>query len=317
MRHLTLVVFLTLIMGFAGCGDMADAGDGAMEEMTMDEGAAMEEDAAMDEGSGDSDTPQWQVLEQNVVHSELERRKPTPPPLSFALDMDNSREIIQVLLNHGADPNVDSIDGTPLLAALYDGDMHLIRLLLEAGADPNLQFGDESPLGFALDMDNSREIVQVLLNHGADPNVCDDSYYGTPLIYTIDESNLPAVRLLLDKGADPNLSCGDTRPLGLALDGNPDIVTELISAGADVNVVIDYFQNTPLHKVAEDGNVYLAKKIIQAGADVNAINKMGSTPLIMAHTNKNHAVVRLLLQYGARCGVFRNYRIDQAFCSRL
>ena len=76
MRHLTLVVFLTLIMGFAGCGDMADtggeadAGDGAMDEMTMDEGAAMDEDTAMDEGSGDSDTPQWQMLEQNVVHSE-------------------------------------------------------------------------------------------------------------------------------------------------------------------------------------------------------------------------------------------------------
>ena len=76
MRHLTLVIFLTLIMGFTGCGDMADtggeadAGDGAMDEMTMDEGAAVEEDTAMDEGSGDSDTPQWQVLEQNVVHSE-------------------------------------------------------------------------------------------------------------------------------------------------------------------------------------------------------------------------------------------------------
>ena len=78
MRHLTLVVFLTLIMGFAGCGDMADtggeadAGDGAMDEMTMDEGsteeAAMEEDTAMEEGSGG--TPQWATLEQNVVHSE-------------------------------------------------------------------------------------------------------------------------------------------------------------------------------------------------------------------------------------------------------
>jgi len=72
MRHLTLVVFLTMILGFAGCGDTADTGgdtgDGAMEETSMDEGAAMEGEAAMDEGSGD--TPQWQVLEQNVVHSE-------------------------------------------------------------------------------------------------------------------------------------------------------------------------------------------------------------------------------------------------------
>ena len=38
MRHLTYTVFLTLIMGIAGCpadtGGEADAGDGA-EEMTM------------------------------------------------------------------------------------------------------------------------------------------------------------------------------------------------------------------------------------------------------------------------------------------
>ncbi len=71
MRHLTLAVFLTLIMGFAGCGDTADTGgeaeaeNGSAEEMTMEEAPA-EEAAA--EGSGD--TPQWAVLEQNVVHSE-------------------------------------------------------------------------------------------------------------------------------------------------------------------------------------------------------------------------------------------------------
>lgn len=73
MRYLTLAFFLTLIMGFAGCGDMgdaggeADSGDGAMEEMTM-EGGAADEGAAMDEAS--DGPPQWQVLEQNVVHSE-------------------------------------------------------------------------------------------------------------------------------------------------------------------------------------------------------------------------------------------------------
>ena len=71
MRHLTYAFFLTLIMGFAGCGDMgdtggeADAGDGAMEE-TMEEASA--EEAAMEEAS--DGPPQWQVLEQNVVHSE-------------------------------------------------------------------------------------------------------------------------------------------------------------------------------------------------------------------------------------------------------
>lgn len=76
MRYLTLTAFLALIMGFAGCGDMADdngaeagAGTGAAPEMTM-EAAPAEEPAAMDmeETPEDSSPPQWQVLEQNVVH---------------------------------------------------------------------------------------------------------------------------------------------------------------------------------------------------------------------------------------------------------
>lgn len=73
MRYLSLAFFLTLIMGFAGCGDAgntggeAGAGNGTAEEMAMEEAPA-EEAAAMDEGSGD--VPAWQVLQQNVVHSE-------------------------------------------------------------------------------------------------------------------------------------------------------------------------------------------------------------------------------------------------------
>lgn len=69
MRHLTYTVFLTLIMAFAGCGDTADtggdadAGDAATEEMATEEAPAAAEEAS-------DGPPQWQALEQNVVHSE-------------------------------------------------------------------------------------------------------------------------------------------------------------------------------------------------------------------------------------------------------
>ena len=66
MRYLTLAFFLMLIMGFAGCGDMAGNDGGATGEMVMEEAPAGE--AAMEEAS--DGPPQWQVLEQNVVHSE-------------------------------------------------------------------------------------------------------------------------------------------------------------------------------------------------------------------------------------------------------
>ena len=71
MRYLTLAFFLTLVMGFAGCGDMAgdggeaDAGNGA-EEMAAEDAPA--EGAAAGEAS--DGPPQWQVMEHDVVHSE-------------------------------------------------------------------------------------------------------------------------------------------------------------------------------------------------------------------------------------------------------
>lgn len=73
MRYFTWTAFLALIMIFAGCGDKANdegdtgAGNGAAKEMPVEQAPA-EEPAAMDEGS--DAVPAWQVLEQNVVHSE-------------------------------------------------------------------------------------------------------------------------------------------------------------------------------------------------------------------------------------------------------
>ncbi|MCY4155117.1 MAG: hypothetical protein OXF58_07305 [Gammaproteobacteria bacterium] len=58
-------------MGVAGCGDTANTGGGAdagdaMEDTAMEDAPAAED--MMDGGS--DDMPAWQVLQQNVVHSE-------------------------------------------------------------------------------------------------------------------------------------------------------------------------------------------------------------------------------------------------------
>jgi hypothetical protein len=59
-------------------------------------------------------------------------------PLHLAVT-GSSRELVQLLIRHGAEVNVrDSEDRTPLhFAVLYASDLDLIRLLLEAKADPN------------------------------------------------------------------------------------------------------------------------------------------------------------------------------------
>jgi ankyrin repeat protein len=84
-------------------------------------------------------------------------------------------ELVQVLLERGADINVRNKDGnTPLLQALNRPDLdrlEVVQALLDGGADTNIQDNNRmSPLHFAAS-DGDLEFVQVLLERGADINV--------------------------------------------------------------------------------------------------------------------------------------------------
>ena len=53
------------------------------------------------------------------------------PAIRYAADTSNA-EMVQILLEHGADPN--TLDGYPLWVSVYDGHFNTVRLLVEAGA---------------------------------------------------------------------------------------------------------------------------------------------------------------------------------------
>ena len=56
---------------------------------------------------------------------------------------------------------------------------------------------------------------------------------------------------------------------------------------------------TALHWAAYHDDLETAKLLVDAGADVNAANRYGVTPLSLACTNGNEAMVDLLLEAGA------------------
>ena len=62
-------------------------------------------------------------------------------------------KIAELLLQHGADPNISEQGGyTPLHAAAENGDMEMIRVLLYGGADLTLRSNDgKTPLDLALE----------------------------------------------------------------------------------------------------------------------------------------------------------------------
>jgi ankyrin repeat protein len=127
-----------------------------------------------------------------------------------ALYADDPQELAD-LIDRGVDVNQRGSGGTAPIH-LVAGSTEKARLLLEAGADPNVESPEGTALGFAASwgMDES---VQVLLAYGADPNLVDGegSFPTTPLMWAAEKGHVEVAQLLLEHGADPNLSTAEGR----------------------------------------------------------------------------------------------------------
>ena len=95
----------------------------------------------------------------------------------------------------------DDWNDTALIIASAENHTEIARILLNAGADPNIQ-GDQglTPLIIASD-DNNIELVKMLLGKGAKPNL-KEGVSNTALYYAIKRGNIEIVKMLLEKGAN-------------------------------------------------------------------------------------------------------------------
>jgi ankyrin repeat protein len=183
----------------------------------------------------------------------------------------------------------------------------VIQTLIDAGANVLAKNRwNVSPLHSVKDA----AIARLLINAGAEVNPL-DYRANTPLYYAASSDNLPLIKVLIDAGADPDgggtsmttvydaqgkeskqIALASGRPL-LLNQINPEALSLLISAGANVNIRGSYGQ-TPLHLVED---LAAAKLLIDAGADVNLQDDSGNTPL---HDADNPDITRLLIGAGAK-----------------
>ena len=161
-------------------------------------------------------------------------------------------EIVRLILQESVDLNIiqDNVL-TPLMAACISktGNSGIIQLLLEAGADPNIQFQSSNvpmlngytALMFA-SIHGHTKTVPLLLAAGSNPNVQSEQFGHTALMFASIKGHIQIVQLLLKAGANPNLMTTEKTYAYTALSftvfsGHPAIVGELLKAGASTDPV--------------------------------------------------------------------------------
>lgn len=214
-----------------------------------------------------------------------------------------SEEIVQCLLNHGAD--VNAIGGEhkhALLTATAAKQFHIVLLLLSLDIPWEINL-----LNKVFCKSTEQKSVQRLLEMGVDVNCVGNRLGGTAL-------HAAASR------------------------GDADIVSLLLKEGANINLK-DIFSETALYKAVQVRKIEVIKILWAQGADTNAKNAYSHSPLAMAVVNANHEakkqllgtpsisfkapmhdqlrLVKLLLEFGANPDDLRHYPVVFLFIAAI
>ena len=176
-------------------------------------------------------TPLWAAVDLNTIPHGGRPDRPS-------LDNTTSVKMIEILLDAGANPNVQlklfppyravgpdrgadmmlTMGSTPLLRAAKAADVAAIRLLLAHGADPNLP--------------NIQGVTPVMAAAGLGSNEID-----TRGRFKTQPDQVASIDLLVKAGADINAhdNRGQTALHGAALFGYDDVIKDLVAHNADVN----------------------------------------------------------------------------------
>lgn len=180
--------------------------------------------------------------------------------LTFALK-NAPLDVVAVLLEYGADPNLPQADGeSPLAVAIGQekGRAEKVALLLGKGADPEKvhAFGSALHRAASIHSSASNEILPLVLAKAAGAGGYDAGGW-TPLHSAASSANPAAIRLLVGKGADVNVRTRAPMP-GHGVSGEV--------AG-----------RTPLALVARDRQIAAAATLCALGADPDLQDAAGTS----------------------------------------
>ncbi len=206
-------------------------------------------------------------------------------PLGMAIDRGHI-DLVQFLLDAGANPHTGSLTTTALGLAAERGEAEMIQLLLPRGVDVNEPVGQDGWTALLSAIKNGhRAVVQLLVTAGAKVNIwsrgetpillaakCEEReiyQYLYPLVNT-------AIRLCADRDGEQLLQTSHKRRIRE--------------------------QNRPVEKLIEmatAGNIYEVNRAIEFDIELDEIGAQGHNALMAAAYYGHRSVVKVLLTAGA------------------
>ena len=242
-----------------------------------------------------------------------------------------SAAMLEALLAAGADPDVGLPEGeTPLMRAARAGRVGAVRALLRHGAavDAAEQWRGQTALMWAA-VENNIEAADALLDGGANIHARSTGGF-SPLLFAVRAGHIDMVRTLLAAGASPEETLLDgtsalvlatknahyelgalllaaganpnaddqgwtalhelkwTRRPNFGRDNPPPLTTGTMSDLEFVRVLAEHGANLDSRQTKEPGNGYR-----------NVLNRIGSTPFLLAAKAADVELMRLLVALGA------------------
>ncbi|XP_071177756.1 uncharacterized protein [Mytilus edulis] len=217
-------------------------------------------------------------------------------PLSFSC-LNNKKEVINTLLNFGADINKQGTFGCTCLHVSCESnvDPAVLDLLLKNKSCINKQTYDgETPLLLAL-YENNREAVKVLLSHSADCNI---GFYDSQTIKDgLREAEKLVKTITIENEENAWLHWFTKMCQSSVVDyvnQEPTKITNIIGGA------------TPVHLMCFTNDIDMIRLLLERNADINIRKEDGSTPLFVACLFGFIDITTILLEHGANRDICRN-----------
>jgi uncharacterized protein len=185
---------------------------------------------------------------------------------------------------------------SPLMLALYYGQLQIVDALIAHGAPVNI---------WAASVRGDADRISALLASDAGLVHALSADGWTPLHLAAHFGQVAAIERLLDAGAAVDArSTNELRntPLHAAAAGSPrtsPAAVLLVERGADVNAT-QRGGWTALHATAQNGDAGLVAFLLERGAEVNPRNDAGQTPLALGEEAGHADVAALLARHGGQ-----------------